>query len=65
MYALASLGLRRSARVIPVAGAALGGLPGVAGSPPLCWCDLRGRHAALPGVGCMPWRRWVSAALLV
>ena len=55
MYALASLGLRRSAGGFCVAGVALGALQRVAGAA----------LGALQGVGCTPWCPLVSAALPV
>ena len=67
--ALASLRLRRSAGGFSVAGAALRSdvRPGVPWSPPLCrWLCVAGAAlGALQGVGCMPWRPLVSAALPV
>ena len=54
MHALASLGLRRSAGGVCVAGAALGALqgsdvrPGIPWSPPLCRWLLRAALGALP-----------------
>ena len=65
MYALASLGLRRSAGGFCVAGAALGALQGVGCTPwrPLVSAGLpvafawQVRHLVLcTGVGCTPWR---------
>ena len=77
MYALASLGLHRSAVAFAVRHLMLckrsDVSSGVAWSPPLCRWLLRGVNAALgalQGVGCTPWRPtpwrpWVSAALPV
>ena len=74
MYALASLGLRRSAGGFCVAIAALGALQGVGCTPwhPLVsaarrsgFCVAGAALGALQGVGCTPWRRLVSAALPV
>jgi len=76
MYALASLGLRRSAGGFCVAGAALGPLQGVGCTPwhPLVsaarrsaggFCVAGAALGALQGVGYRPWRTFVSAALPV
>ena len=61
MYALAFLGLRRSAGGFCVAGAALGALPRVGCTPwrPLVsggFCVAGAALGALQGVGCTPWR---------
>ena len=67
MYALASLGLGRSAGSFCVAGATLAALQGVGCTPwrPLvsaAFCVAGAALAALQGVGCTPWRPLVSAA---
>ena len=65
MYALASLGLRSFATMVHCKGSDV--RPGVPWSPPLCrWLCVAGAAlGALQGVGCMPWRPLVSAALPV
>ena len=63
MYALASVGRRRSAGVICVASAALASVGRRRSAGVICVAGAA--HGALQGVGCTPWRPWVAAALLV